>query len=1682
LLFTIIQFTGAIIKEIAIVLVAAMKNTNLKIKKVWLFICPFSLLFFNTLAQAQPIVPAADGTGTAVTRTGNRYDIKGGSLSGDGANLFHSFGQFGLNQGQIANFLTNSAIQNILARIAGGNPSLINGLITVTGGNSNLFLINPSGIVFGPNASLNVPGAFTATTATNVGFGSNWFNASGTNNFSGLVGTPNAFYFGGNQPGSIVNAGNLAVTPGQSLALLGGTVVSTGQLSAPGGKITVAAVPGENVLRISQPGLLLSLEIPTGGNFRNSPQGLNPVSLPQLLTGTGQNQATGVVVADDGSVRLVGSGLLVNSGDVAIAAGNISVIPQVNAGSANLWAAGNLTLAGARLQTAGDLNLLAGDAVRVRDSVENPFLARAGGNLELRADRAIDILTLNATGGLSLPPQFQSGGNLSLISNGVISGDSHFASRGNFSVRNLSGMPGNFVSLFDPIISSERDVFLGDYSGASLKVEAKGSIVAESITITSPDLALRTENLNPDDPDIVILTTSPALILRAGVRNLANPLNISTDSLGDDGAFSSVSVFPRGFIYVEDNILAGGPVIASAPGDVVTREINGGSISLTSTAGAVLVGGNLISGSTIDIQAANNILTSDISRGGINGNITLNSSGGNIVTGAINSGTNGAIALIAADNINFGNLQGSQVNVTSNSGALGVLTDPNIIVPNRTPANVTATENLTLAASGDLTVGNLTGATLRASSSGGSVATGAIATTGDVRILAGQQINTGAIVVNPAANPVNPAIPTVNLDAQTNINAASIDAAGGSIALRSSSDLNTGNLQGAAVDVNSDGGNIAIGNTASTGKINLRAAGNVNSENLRGVGVNINSRAGTIGVTSAAATNNVDLTALGNINSGILQGSDVSVNSNSGSIQTANVTAANGVTLRGYGDVNAGNLRGFAIDVGSRGNVKIGDVNATGNINLEAAQNVNSGNLQGSVVDLVSSRGNVSTGNINASSIVDILAGGQIGTGEIDVNLFGRGRNPAVNINAQNDISIVSVYGPGAQVDIATPGLVRVTGTFDQNRTVSVSTRGGDQPGTVRIAHGGGDVNPPIPFSVGDATVNGTAGAIASNADGTIAQGQSFINSYTQGSSAIVTTNQPGINQPGINQPGINQPGINQPGTNQPDINQPGINQPGTNQPGINQPGINQPGINQPGINQPGTNQPDINQPGTNQPGTNQPGTNQPPQSLRDRFPDQARSIFPDPNQPFNREQQQNQNKISLDIGKPGERMPPERMQSPRGLRNVINSNIRDSVIQSAFRSEIGRNLETGNISAALPLLEKSFSQEFREYFGINTTDDLLSPDEIKKKLASVGAQTGTKPSLIYLFSRSDKLDLVLVTSCGGVVHKTVSEANREELLKVVTEFRGEITKPGARTTTSYLPSAQKLYKWMVAPLEEDLTKCQSDTISFVVDRGLRGMPFAALHDGKQFLVEKYSLSLMPSINLTDSRYVDIRNSQVLAMGASEFSQLNPLPAVPAEIAAISREWPGVSFLNEGFTLDNLKRQHQSRPFGIIHLATHGEFRPGAPSNSFIQLWDSRLRLDQLQDLRLNNPQVNLLVLSACRTAVGDAQAELGFGGLALQAGVQTAMGSLWYVSDEGTLGLMNEFYQHLKTAPIKAAALRQAQIAMLRGDVRLEGGKLRGSSRGEGVELPQSLQGFADLKLSHPYYWSAFVMIGSPW
>jgi CHAT domain-containing protein len=133
-----------------------------------------------------------------------------------------------------------------------------------------------------------------------------------------------------------------------------------------------------------------------------------------------------------------------------------------------------------------------------------------------------------------------------------------------------------------------------------------------------------------------------------------------------------------------------------------------------------------------------------------------------------------------------------------------------------------------------------------------------------------------------------------------------------------------------------------------------------------------------------------------------------------------------------------------------------------------------------------------------------------------------------------------------------------------------------------------------------------------------------------------------------------------------------------------------------------------------------------------------------------------------------------------------------------------------------------------------------------------------------------------------------------------------------------------------------------------------------------------------------------------------------------------------------------------------------------------------------MQEMRWNKPPAELLVLSACQTAVGDQDVELGFAGLAIQSGVKSALASLWYISDRGTLALMSEFYQQLKTASTKAEALQKAQVAMIQGKVRLQQGELL-ISRGE-VALPPSLVSNTEEDLSHPYYWSGFTLIGNPW
>lgn len=290
-----------------------------------IFIFPtFALIWSCTMnsAIAQSIT-AADG-GTSINIVGNRSDITGNQVSG--INQFHSFTNFNVDAGKTANFIPNNVnIQNILSRVTGGTPSQIQGIIQSSGG-VNLFLMNPSGILFGNGASLNVPGSFTATTANAIGFGNNnWFNAAGNNNFANLTNTPNQFAFTSANPGAIVNAGNLKLSANQSLNLIGGTVINTGTISTSGGNITIAAVEGGKAVQITPGNSLLSYVLPIEAVNAINPAIGNPVSLPELLTGSPLDSASGVEIKN-GVVTLIKSQTKIpNQSAVAVVSNTIDV-------------------------------------------------------------------------------------------------------------------------------------------------------------------------------------------------------------------------------------------------------------------------------------------------------------------------------------------------------------------------------------------------------------------------------------------------------------------------------------------------------------------------------------------------------------------------------------------------------------------------------------------------------------------------------------------------------------------------------------------------------------------------------------------------------------------------------------------------------------------------------------------------------------------------------------------------------------------------------------------------------------------------------------------------------------------------------------------------------------------------------------------------------------------------------------------------------------------------------------------------------------------------------------------------------------------------------------------------------------------------------------------------------------
>ncbi|NJK57445.1 MAG: CHAT domain-containing protein [Pleurocapsa sp. SU_5_0] len=413
---------------------------------------------------------------------------------------------------------------------------------------------------------------------------------------------------------------------------------------------------------------------------------------------------------------------------------------------------------------------------------------------------------------------------------------------------------------------------------------------------------------------------------------------------------------------------------------------------------------------------------------------------------------------------------------------------------------------------------------------------------------------------------------------------------------------------------------------------------------------------------------------------------------------------------------------------------------------------------------------------------------------------------------------------------------------------------------------------------------------------------------------------------------------------------------------------------------------------------------------------------------------------------------------------------------------------------------------------GMQLYGSVPSVKDISRRLAQLAEQTGKKAAFINISLQNNQLESIVVlpeqvqanaqtslvasselkgvdappVAQSPIIRKTVKNTSRKDVIAKATELREEIGDVRRINQNDYKRSSQELYNVLIKPIEADLAANKIDVLVFSMDSGLRLLPVAALYDGKQFLIEKYATGMVPSFGLTDTRYVSPAKASILAMGASEFEEQATLPTMPIELkTVVSNPRRGESFLNQQFTIPNFVAQNsRETPFSIIHLGTHAEFKAGDLNDSYIQFYDSQLKIPQLQKLsnqlgwNTDNTPIELMVLSACETALGDKDAELGFAGLAVQAGVKSTLASLWYVSDLGTLAMMGEFYDQLDSTLNKSEALRQTQLAMLRGNVKINNKQVN-LSNGTDLDLPADFpQG--TLTLNHPYFWSSFGLYGN--
>jgi CHAT domain-containing protein len=365
-------------------------------------------------------------------------------------------------------------------------------------------------------------------------------------------------------------------------------------------------------------------------------------------------------------------------------------------------------------------------------------------------------------------------------------------------------------------------------------------------------------------------------------------------------------------------------------------------------------------------------------------------------------------------------------------------------------------------------------------------------------------------------------------------------------------------------------------------------------------------------------------------------------------------------------------------------------------------------------------------------------------------------------------------------------------------------------------------------------------------------------------------------------------------------------------------------------------------------------------------------------------------------------------------------------------------------IKEARDTIEQLKQTELQDYFRDSCVSSFVAR---RRSIETIAPGT----AVIYPIALPDRLELLV--SFGDEQRQFTSPIPEASLRDEVQRFRELLEK---RTTNEYLVPARQLYDQIIRPIEPVLAAHHIDTLVIVPDYTLRTVPFAALHDGTGFLLDRYATAIAPSLYLTDPRPLNIAPGTALVLGISMSVQgYVPLPNVEREVAAVHDIEGGQELLNDAFSRARFEAELKRVPYNIVHIASHGQFGSD-PSQTFVLAFDGHLTMDDLEaDIKYGERRDNaleLLILSACETASGDDRAALGLAGVALKAGARSALATLWYISDQASGDLVVNFYHNIQSGKVsKAHALQQAQRALA-----------------------------ADPRYAHPAYWAPFLLIGN--